>query len=75
MVPLFLIKCYFNFMKTEEDIIREGYKHGDEFECPLCGAPGRLDIDTLAGEQPEFELSVWYNSHISGWECTECWLK
>lgn len=62
-------------MKTLKDVIEEGIKHGDDFECPNCGAPGRIDIDTPAGTNPEFELSVWYNSHIPGWECTDCWLK
>jgi len=56
-------------------IIKAGLKHGDSFECPTCGAPCRIDINTPSGKEPEFELSAWYNKHIPGWECTECWLK
>lgn len=62
-------------METEQDIINSGVKHGDPFECPTCGAPGKIDLDTEAGKQPEFELSVWWNTHFIGWECSECWLK
>ncbi len=62
-------------MQTEQDIINLGIKHGDSFECPTCGAPGRIDLDTPAGEAPEFELSIWFNEHKPGWECSECWLK
>ena len=62
-------------METEQDVIDRGVKHGDEFECPTCGAPGRIDLETPDYRPPEFELSVWFNKHIPGWECTECWLK
>jgi hypothetical protein len=62
-------------MQTEQDIINLGIKHGDLFECPACGASGRIDLDTPLREEPQFELSIWWNSHIPGWECTECWLK
>lgn len=62
-------------MKTEEDVISEGVKHGDLFICPACGAPGRIDLKTKSGEAPEFPLSVWFNSYSYSWECTECWLK
>lgn len=59
----------------ELDIIAMGVKHGDPFECPACGAPGRIDLKTPSTNPPEFELSVWYNWHTPGWECSECWLK
>ena len=61
-------------MQTEQDIINSGIKHGDSFECPTCGAPGRIDLNSF-NAIPEFELSVWWNSHEKRWECTECWLK
>ena len=47
---------------TEQDVIDKGIKHGDEFRCPTCGAPGRIDLNPF-NSIPEFELSVWWNSH------------
>lgn len=61
-------------MKTETDVIDDGVKHGDLFFCPTCGAPGKIDLKTRTGAQPEFSLSIWWNQ-LTGWECTECWLK
>jgi len=61
--------------EEEKTVIRLGVRHGDFFRCPACGAPGRIDLETPPGRQPEFELSVWYNKHLPGWECSECWLK
>jgi hypothetical protein len=61
-------------LKTKEEILKN-LKHGDPFECPTCGAPGRIDLDTPSGQEPEFDLSVWYNKYTKGWECSECWLK
>lgn len=62
-------------MQIEQDIINSSIKHGDSFECPTCGTPGRLDLDTPTGKKPAFEVSIWWNTHIKCWECTECWLK
>ena len=62
-------------VKTEQDIINAGIKHGDAFVCPTCGAPGRIDITTKSGEPVEFSLSVWWNTHSKSWECSECYLK
>jgi len=61
-------------MKTEQDIISEGVKHGDSFICPACGAPGVIDLGPLQKE-PQFDHSIWYNQRMKSWECWECWLK
>lgn len=60
---------------TEQDVIEKGIKHGDVFECPTCGAIGRIDINTPIGGKVEFDLSVWYNKTMDKWECSDCWLK
>lgn len=45
-------------------------KHGDKLNCPSCGMPGFIDIDTPAGEAVK-DGAVWFNQHC-GWECTDC---
>ena len=51
-------------------------KHGDKLDCPTCGAPGFLDIDTPSGEKlPDDKISVWFNNKLKHWECTDCMWK
>lgn len=47
-------------------------KHGDALDCPSCGMPGRIDVDTPEGQPIAWpDESVWWNKY-SGWECSDC---
>lgn len=47
--------------------------HADLAECPVCNAPGRVDL--ILSSKIGFEDAIWFNSEIMAWECYECWLK
>lgn len=49
------------------------YEHGQKMDCPVCGASGTYDV--MACGQTVFKDSIWWNEHIKGYECVECWDK
>lgn len=51
-------------------------KHRESGHCPTCHAPGLFDMESPAGAVlPKGSNWIWYNRHVPGWECGECWLK
>ena len=54
--------------------VYSGMNHGDHLDCPNCGAPCTVDINSLSGGKVA-DMTCWYNTHEKHWECTECMYK
>lgn len=52
---------------------RCGVKHGDDWECPNCTAPGKLR--TSHQYDIMVEDAIRWNKRSEQWECHDCWLK